>query len=85
MGQEIDLLANYPKTKRNIEERGSAKTEEVQAVARQFGKDFFDGDRRYGYGGYNYNLRFWQPVIPTFQKYFGHYPAHRGSHLGSCW
>ncbi len=71
MGQEIDLLANYPKTKRNIEERGSAKTEEVRAVARQFGKDFFDGDRKYGYGGYNYNLRFWQPVIPAFQKYFG--------------
>jgi len=71
MGQEIDLLANYPKTKRNIEERGSSKTEELRAVARQFGKDFFDGDRKYGYGGYNYNLRFWQPVIPTFQKYFG--------------
>lgn len=70
MGQEIDLLANYPKTKRNIEERGSSKTEEVRAVARQFGKDFFDGDRKYGYGGYNYNPHFWQPVIPTFQKYF---------------
>jgi len=70
MGQEIDLLANYPKTKRNIEERGSTKTEEVRAIARKFGKDFFDGDRKYGYGGYDYNPRFWQPVIPTFQKYF---------------
>jgi len=70
MGQEIDLLANYPKTKRNIEERCSSKTEEVRAVARQFGKDFFDGDRKYGYGGYNYNPRFWQPVMPAFQKYF---------------
>jgi SAM-dependent methyltransferase len=71
MGQEIDLLENYPKTKRNVEERGSSKTEEIRTVARQFGKDFFDGDRKYGYGGYNYNPRFWQPVIPTFQKYFG--------------
>ncbi|MBE3092262.1 MAG: class I SAM-dependent methyltransferase [Actinobacteria bacterium] len=70
MGQEIDLLENYPKTKRNIEERGSTKTEEVRAIARQFGIDFFDGARKYGYGGYNYNPRFWQPVIPTFQKYF---------------
>jgi len=70
MGQEIDLLADYPKTKRNIEERGSTKTEEVRAIARKFGKDFFDGDRKYGYGGYNYNPRFWQPVIPAFQKYF---------------
>lgn len=70
MGQEIDLLADYPKTKRNIEERGSTKTEEVRTIARKFRKDFFDGDRKYGYGGYNYNPRFWQPVIPAFQKYF---------------
>jgi len=71
MGQEIDLLANYPKTKRNIEERGSAKTEEDRVIARKFGKEFFDGDRKYGYGGYYYNPRFWQPVIPTFIDYFG--------------
>lgn len=71
MGQEIDLLENYPRTKRNVEERGAAKTEDVRRVARQFGKDFFDGDRQYGYGGFQYFPRFWQPVIPTFQKHFG--------------
>ncbi|MDT2076440.1 MAG: class I SAM-dependent methyltransferase [Planktomarina sp.] len=71
MGQEIDLLENYPRTKRNVEERGATKTEDVRRVARQFGKEFFDGDRQYGYGGFKYFPRFWQPVIPTFQKYFG--------------
>ena len=71
MGQEIDLLENYPRTKRNVEERGATKTEDVRRVARQFGKDFFDGDRQYGYGGFKYFPRFWQPVIPTFQKHFG--------------
>lgn len=71
MGQEIDLLENYPRTKRNVEERGAAKTEDVRRIARQFGKDFFDGDRQYGYGGFKYFPRFWQPVIPTFQKHFG--------------
>lgn len=71
MGQEIDLLLNYPKTKRNIKERGATKTEEDRRIASRFGKEFFDGDRRHGYGGYYYNPRFWQPVIPTFQKYFG--------------
>jgi SAM-dependent methyltransferase len=71
MGQEIDLLENYPRTKRNIEERGATKTEDVRHVARQFGKEFFDGDRQYGYGGFKYFSRFWQPVIPTFQKHFG--------------
>ena len=71
MGQEIDLLVNYPKTKRNLDERAAEKTEADRAVARQFGKDFFDGDRRHGYGGFNYFSRFWQPVIPTFKEYWG--------------
>ena len=71
MGREIDLLANYPKTKRNVEERGAAKTEEERVIARKFGKEFFDGDRKYGYGGYYYAPRFWQSVIPSFQKHFG--------------
>ncbi len=71
MGQEINLLENYPKTKRNVQERGNTKTEEDREIARRFGKEFFDGDRKNGYGGYNYHPRFWQPVIPVFQKHFG--------------
>lgn len=71
MGNEIDLLTNYPKTNRNVKERGQTKTEEDRSIARQFGKDFFDGDRRHGYGGYNYHSRFWQPVVPTFQARYG--------------
>lgn len=70
MGQEIDLLVNYPRTKRNVQERGATKTEEDRAVARQFGREFFDGDRRHGYGGFSYHPRFWQPVVPTFQKQY---------------
>jgi ubiquinone/menaquinone biosynthesis C-methylase UbiE len=70
MGIEIDLLANYPKAKRNLEERAASKTEEDRAVARQFGRDFFDGERRHGYGGFTYHPRFWQPVIPTLQSHF---------------
>lgn len=71
MGQEIDLLVNYPKTKRNLDERLASKTETDREIAREFGKDFFDGDRNHGYGGFNYFSRFWQPVIPTFQKHWG--------------
>jgi len=71
MGQEIDLLVNYPKTKRDLTQRVNEKTEEDRAIARQFGEAFFDGDRRHGYGGFSYFPRFWQPVIPTFQSHFG--------------
>ena len=31
-------------------------------IAKQYGKDYWDGDRRYGYGGYNYMPGRWKPV-----------------------
>ncbi|MCH9626123.1 MAG: hypothetical protein S4CHLAM123_13150 [Chlamydiales bacterium] len=70
MGQQIDLLENYPKAKRNVKERGATKTEEDRTIARAFGKEFFDGERKHGYGGFSYSPRFWQPVVPTFQKFY---------------
>ena len=70
MGKEIDLLKNYPKSKRDLDERADAKTEKDREKARQFGKDFFDGDRKNGYGGFNYSPKFWEPVIPTFKNYW---------------
>ncbi|MDB4138864.1 class I SAM-dependent methyltransferase [Methylophilaceae bacterium] len=70
MGKEIDLLENYPKAKRNLDERLASKNEIDRAIAREFGREFFDGDRNHGYGGFNYMPRFWQPVIPTFKEYW---------------
>jgi SAM-dependent methyltransferase len=71
MGREVDLLENYPKPKRDVAARGSGKTEADRAIARRFDKEFFDGDRSTGYGGFSYHPRFWQPVIPTLQAHFG--------------
>lgn len=71
MGREIDLLMHYPRTKRDVKVRGAEKTAEDRMIARRFGKEFFDGDRRHGYGGFNYEPRFWQPVIPDLQAHFG--------------
>jgi len=62
MGKEINLLINYPKTKRNTSERQIEKTREVVAIAKKFGFEYFDGDRKYGYGGYNYNPKYWSQV-----------------------
>jgi len=70
MGKEIDLMVNYPKTKRDPMARAAEKTEEDRNIARRFDKDFFDGDRKVGYGGFNYHPRFWQPVVPTFQSHY---------------
>ncbi len=71
MGREVNLMINYPRTKRDPNARGLTKTAEDQRVARLFGKEFFDGDRSQGYGGFHYHPRFWQPVVPTFQKFYG--------------
>lgn len=70
MGREVDLMINYPRSKRNVDERGATKTEEDRQIARQFGKEFFDGERKTGYGGFSYHSRFWQPVVPTFKQFY---------------
>lgn len=71
MGREIDLLRNYPKPNRDVAARGAAKTATDREIARRFDRDFFDGDRRTGYGGFSYHPRFWEPVVPDFQRHFG--------------
>jgi len=67
---EINLMDQYPRSKRPIEERAAAITEEHRKVARQFNKDFFDGDRLFGYGGYNYHPRFWQGTVKRFRDHY---------------
>jgi ubiquinone/menaquinone biosynthesis C-methylase UbiE len=59
---EINFLNTHPAAKRDYDKRAAEKTPEVIRLAKQFGKDFFDGDRKCGYGGYNYDGR-WKAVI----------------------
>jgi ubiquinone/menaquinone biosynthesis C-methylase UbiE len=67
---EIDLLKKYPRPKRNLEKRLSEKTTETIEVARKFDKEFFDGDRKYGYGGFFYNSKYWTEVVKDFVNYY---------------
>lgn len=67
---EINLLDQYPKSSRPIDERAKLVAEEHRAIARRFGKEFFDGDRLYGYGGYYYHGRFWKPTVKRFRDYY---------------
>ena len=61
-----DVMRSYPRAKRPIDERAKLITEEHRRVARQFGREFFDGERLYGYGGYRYDGR-WKPVAKDFR------------------
>jgi len=67
---ELNLLDLYPRSKRPIEERGELINDEHRRVARQFGPEFFDGDRLYGYGGYMYHPRFWQATVRRFRDHY---------------
>jgi len=68
IGKEIDLLRKYPRSQRNLQERLEKKSDNVRHIARKFGFEYFDGDRNHGYGGFNYNPRYWSEVVQDFIK-----------------
>ncbi len=70
MSKEINLLSSLPKPKRNVKARAEAKDPEVVAMAKRFAYDYWDGDRKYGYGGYVYDGRF-KSVAKDIVKFFG--------------
>jgi ubiquinone/menaquinone biosynthesis C-methylase UbiE len=66
---ELNLLGIYPKLKRDYNKRMEEKSAEVIRIAKQFGKEFFDGERKFGYGGYKYDGR-WQSVVKRMKDYY---------------
>lgn len=69
---EIDLLYSYPKTKRIQEDRASdpIEIERNREIARKFGREFFDGTRETGYGGYTYNPKYWRETVHVFMEHY---------------
>jgi cyclopropane fatty-acyl-phospholipid synthase-like methyltransferase len=67
---EVNLLSSLPKSKRNVKERGNAKTSEHVRISREYGEMYFDGPREYGYGGFRYDGR-WQSVAQDIVDHFG--------------
>jgi ubiquinone/menaquinone biosynthesis C-methylase UbiE len=49
---------------------------ECAEVAIQFGQDYWDGDRKYGYGGYRYDGR-WLSVAKEMARYYDLQPGAR--------
>jgi ubiquinone/menaquinone biosynthesis C-methylase UbiE len=69
---EVDFLAVYQKaTARDYVGRVVAHDKaECAAVARQWGRDYWDGERHHGYGGYRYDGR-WRPIAEDMARHFG--------------
>jgi len=66
---EVNLMEHYPKRKERQTER-PVITEADKSLAKQFGRDYFDGLRRHGYGGYEYHPRFWTETVRLMRDYY---------------
>jgi protein-L-isoaspartate(D-aspartate) O-methyltransferase len=68
----LDLISDiHTSTKRDYLARVVADDKaELAKVAKQFGYDYFDGDRKYGYGGYHYDGR-WQSFARSVADHYG--------------
>lgn len=65
MGQLLNIITPlHTKSKRNYIERMVNNKVQCAEVARQYGFDYWDGDRKYGYGGYRYDGR-WAVVAQS--------------------
>ena len=61
MSRRLNLVTPlHTRTRRDCLARMVDAKVEAMGVAKQYGPDYWDGDRRYGYGGYRYDGR-WRP------------------------
>jgi len=67
--REVNLLDRYPRAKRNIAAREAAVPSQRE-IAKRFGREYFDGDRGQGYGGYRYDGR-WVPIAERMRDFYG--------------
>lgn len=65
---EVNLLDLYPRVKRDLDHR-AAVSEENRKIAKRFGKEFFDGNRDQGYGGFKYDGR-WVAIVKRMRDYY---------------
>lgn len=62
MNRLLDIVTPlHKKTKRDYISRMVNDKVHCMKIAKEYGKDYWDGDRRYGYGGYKYDGR-WEAV-----------------------
>ena len=56
------MLRRYPRPSGRASERPPVSDHDRE-VAGRFGYEYFDGERRHGYGGYKYHPRYWTDVV----------------------
>jgi len=66
----VRLIRQSPRTLRSLSNRGTKRTKEVLEIASQFGFEYFDGSREFGYGGYVYDGR-WKTIAKEICEHYG--------------
>lgn len=71
MGKLLDIVTPlHVSAKRDCLARMVDDKVNCMKIAKQYDKDYWDGDRRYGYGGYNYIPGRWEPVAEKLIKIY---------------
>lgn len=79
----IDFISSLHKsTKRDYIGRVTSDSKaECAKIAKQFGYDYWDGDRKFGYGGYKYDGR-WKSVAEKMAEYYNLKPGQKVLDVG---
>ena len=75
--REFNLLEEYPKLDKPRLVSNEKRTIKNRIIASRRDKEFFDGDRNNGYGGFKYDGR-WKKII---EKIFNEYGLKSNSHF----
>ena len=72
MKMELNLVTGlHQATKRDYLGRMNDSKVEAMKIAKQYGFDYWDGDRRFGYGGYKYMQGRWAKVAQQLIDLYG--------------
>lgn len=72
MGKLVDIVTPlHQATKRDYLGRMNDGKAEAMVVAKRYEEEYWDGDRRFGYGGYRYIPGRWKPVAEALIERYG--------------
>ena len=70
--KKLNFVSNlHNQTKRDYLERKTNNKVECMKKAKMYEFDYWDGDRKFGYGGYKYIKNRWKPVAQDLIKEYG--------------
>lgn len=71
MKKELNIFSSlHKKTKRKYIDRMVNEKVKNMLIAKKYGKNYWDGPRASGYGGYNYIEDYWKPVAEKIIKVY---------------